>query len=580
MTASPFRDRNADRRVAGLLLLGLVVLFGGVYVAGYFFTSDKVPRGTTVAGVDIGGLHPVSAETKLRAELGPRTKEPVVVSAEGRRARVEPKKAGLAVDYAASVEQAGAGRTWNPARMWDYFSGGDDDLDAVVEIDDAKLGAVIERFAEKVEKKPVEGTVTFRNGQAKPRFPEAGKQVDVEGAAEAVRSAFLATDDVVALPVDEIEPEVSDEEVREAMDDFANPAMSAPVIFELDGENVVVRPDAYAAALSMKAKGGALVPKLAEKRLLRAVTPAVKRVALAPRNATVRLVGGQPTVVPGRSGVTFDRKQVTGRFLSLVVQRGAERTMKVKSVVDRPDFTTAEARGLDIEEVVSSFTTEFPHSDYRNTNLGRAAELVTGTVLKPGETFSLNETVGERTAANGFTKGYIIDDGVYKEDFGGGVSQVATTLFNAAFFAGLEDVEHKPHSFYIDRYPIGREATVAWGAVDLQFKNDTPHGVLVEAWIDPSTPSSYGQMNVRMWSTKYWDITAGKSDRYDITKEKTRYIQGDKCVPNDGYGGFDIDVFRYFRRAGSSEIVRKETMHTTYTPSDTVVCGKRPDKKR
>ena len=79
-----------------------------------------------------------------------------------------------------------------------------------------------------------------------------------------------------------------------------------------------------------------------------------------------------------------------------------------------------------------------------------------------------------------------------------------------------------------------------------------------------------------MWSTKYWDITAGVSDRYNVTKEETRYIQGKNCVPHEGYGGFDIDVYRYFRRHGSDELVRKETMHTKYTPSDTVVCGREP----
>ncbi|MGH3369160.1 MAG: VanW family protein, partial [Nocardioidaceae bacterium] len=147
--------------------------------------------------------------------------------------------------------------------------------------------------------------------------------------------------------------------------------------------------------------------------------------------------------------------------------------------------------------------------------------------------------------------------------------------FNAAFFAGLEDVEHKPHSFYIDRYPIGREATVAWGAVDLQFKNDTPYGVLIEAWIKPSSDFSNGEMHVRFWSTDYWDISAGVSDRYNITEEKTRYIEGDQCVPHEGYGGFDIDVFRYFRRDGSDDLLRTETMHTTYLPSDSVVCRKK-----
>jgi vancomycin resistance protein YoaR len=189
----------------------------------------------------------------------------------------------------------------------------------------------------------------------------------------------------------------------------------------------------------------------------------------------------------------------------------------------------------------------------------------------------MNDTVGERTAENGFTKGFIISNGVYKEDFGGGVSQVATTLFNAAFFAGLEDVEHKAHSFYIDRYPIGREATVVWGAVDLKFKNNTPHGILIQSWIEPSSTSSSGSMNVRFWSTKTWDITTGVSDRYNITEEETRYIDSPECVANSGYGGFDIDVYRYFRRPGSDALVRKETLTTTYTPSDTVVCGKDPN---
>src|SRR5690606_8421626 len=143
-------------------------------------------------------------------------------------------------------------------------------------------------------------------------------------------------------------------------------------------------------------------------------------------------------------------------------------------------------------------------------------------ILKPGEVFSLNDTVGERTRENGFTEGFVISDGILVEDLGGGVSQMATTLFNAMFFAGLEDVEHKPHSFYIDRYPLGREATVAWGAIDLRFENDTPHGVLIYANVKPSTPSSQGVVTVSMYSTKYWDITTTTSDRYNFTEEETR----------------------------------------------------------
>ena len=577
MSDLPSQDRTADRRTITLLLVGLVVLFGGLYAAGYAFTGDKIPRGTTVEGVGIGGMRPAAARAELEEQLGPRAEEPVVLVAEGSRSRITPVEAGLSVDYEASVARAGGERSWHPGRMWDYFTGGED-LDAVVTVDEDSLRKALDPLVKKVAQKPVEGDIKFVRGRTRPRLPEVGRQLDREAAAAAVSGTFLAEDERVAqVSVREVEPEISRKAVRTAMKQFARPAMSAPVTLVLGDEDVVVRPKAYSRALSMKAEDGALVPAVHKKKLMAAIRPSMRTVALDPEPATVRLVDGEPRVVPGKAGVTFDPDEVVEAFPDLVTARGGKRTLEVEAVVDRPDFTTKDARGLGIKEVVSSFTTQFPHSDYRNVNLGRAAELVNGTVLKPGETFSMNDTVGERTAENGFTKGYIISNGVYKEDYGGGVSQVATTLFNAAFFAGLEDVEHKPHSFYIDRYPIGREATVVWGAVDLRFKNDTPYGILIQSWVDPSTPSSSGEMNVRFWSTKYWDISTGVSDRYNRTEEETRYIDSDECVPHDGYGGFDIDVYRYFRRPGSDEIVRRQTMTTTYTPSDTVICGKDPD---
>jgi vancomycin resistance protein YoaR len=291
-----------------------------------------------------------------------------------------------------------------------------------------------------------------------------------------------------------------------------------------------------------------------------------------PQDATVRIVDGRPRVVPGKKGVTVDRARVVATFLGLVVAEDGERRLRLPTRVTQPDFTTAEARALGVRELVSEFTTYYPHADYRNVNIGRAAELVDGTLLLPGETFSLNGTVGERTAANGFTKGFVISNGIFKEDYGGGVSQVATTTFNAAFFAGLEDVEHKPHSFYIDRYPVGREATVAWPTVDLRFRNDTDHGVLIETRHTPSSWSGSGAITVRMWSTKVWDIEARTSGRYAYTSPDTRRLTGEECIPNEGYSGFQVDVTRVFRRHGETAVVRTESMHTTYTPSDTVIC--------
>ena len=186
--------------------------------------------------------------------------------------------------------------------------------------------------------------------------------------------------------------------------------------------------------------------------------------------------------------------------------------------------------------------------------------------------------MGERTKANGFTEGYVVSDGIFKKDLGGGVSQIATTTFNAMFFAGLKDVEHKPHSVFIDRYPVGREATVAWPSVDLKFTNDTPYGVLIVADVRKSTPSEQGAATVSMYSTKTWDITAGVGSKTRITQPDTRTLRTEDCEEFDGTTGFDIDVFRYFRRPGSEAIVRTEKFHTTYIAGDNVRCEPPPKR--
>ena len=203
-------------------------------------------------------------------------------------------------------------------------------------------------------------------------------------------------------------------------------------------------------------------------------------------------------------------------------RRGARRPRR-RPPPTEPELTTAEAEALGIVEPISEFTTNYPIAQYRLVNIGRASELINGTLVLPGETFSLNGTVGERTAENGFVKGFIIDGGQFREDFGGGVSQVATTTFNAVFFAGLEDVEHKPHSFYISRYPAGREATVAWPTVDLKFRNDSDTGVLMQYIHSP------GEITVRFWGTKAYDeIRSVSSERYELhdRRDEVRGLRG------------------------------------------------------
>jgi vancomycin resistance protein YoaR len=200
--------------------------------------------------------------------------------------------------------------------------------------------------------------------------------------------------------------------------------------------------------------------------------------------------------------------------------------------------------------------------------------LINGTLLKPGVVFSLNQIVGERTKANGFTEGFIIKDGRFRKDLGGGVSQSATTTFNAMFFAGLKDVFHKPHGLFIDRYPAGREATVAWPSVDLKFQNDTKYGVLVQAYIVKGTPSRKGSITVKMWSTKTYDkIVATAPDKSNFKNGREVTDDSPKCEPSSSVPGFDVRYQRLFYQNG--DVVRRENFFWRYAPTDKVTCKKK-----
>ena len=563
------REREGGRAVL-FVLFGLALLCGGAYVAAYFAAGDKVPRGTTIEGVAVGGRTLDGAVRRLEEGLGERADEPLVITAGSVEREIAPGDAGLSVDYAASVADAGAQRSWSPEWLWDFFTGGED-LEAVTTVDEPTMTTFLGSLATETDTAAKEGAVRFLKGRFAISDARTGEALDAEAASAALAAAYLTETDDVDLAMVTTQPDIDASDVRAAVDGFANPAMSGAVTLTFGDAGVLLAPGDYAAALSLVPEGGKLVPSLDTARLDALMSGRVAGSG-APVDASVALVDGVPRVTPSSPGVTYRPESVHAGFLELVTRPEGRRQLAVESTVAQPAFTTKDARALQITEQVSTFTTYFPYAEYRNTNLGRAAELVDGTVLKPGETFSLNGTVGERTAANGFTEGFIISDGIFKEELGGGVSQMATTTFNAAFFAGLEDVEHKPHSFYIDRYPVGREATVAWGAIDLRFGNDTPYGVLVSAQVTPSTPSSSGVVTVSIYSTKYWDITTTTGERTNVTSPDTRTLRTEDCYPNTGYGGFDIDIVRYFRRAGESALDRAETMSTSYTPSDTVIC--------
>lgn len=556
----------------------LTVGIGGLYLAALLLTGGEIEAGTTVRGVDIGGLTRQEAARKLEQQLvesGPRK---LAVQVGDRRGAVDPRQAGLTFDIQETLDRAASAGADPVSVIGGLFHSGGD-LEPVVRIDEDKARAAVGKLAGTLDEKVRDGAVSFTEGRVEQIAPRTGYALDVDAAIGALRAPFLrgAADSVTVLPARETKPRVTAEETRRAVREFAQPAMSAPVTLTAGGKRLTITPTVLGEYLTMRPDDtGRLTPKLDSKglRAAPAVTGALNGLPTTPRNARLGLEGDKVVVAAdARPGTEITDKALSKAVLPLLTKSDAARTGEVTTRQIQPEVTRESAARLGLTEKMSSFTVDFEPAAYRTTNVGRAVELINGSVVMPNETWSFNRTVGERTKANGFVEGVMILDDQYTKAPGGGVSAVATTVFNAMFFAGVKPVEYGAHSFYIERYPEGREATVAWGSLDLRFSNDSGKAVYIQA---ESTDTS---VTVTFLGTKKYDeITSVKGPRTSVQQSAKKVSTAEKCVPQTPLEGFDVTVERVFSNDGRE--VRREPFRTHYTPRDEITCEEGPRERQ
>ena len=553
-----------QRRRRVFVLLGFpLVLLAAVYVTDLIVTSGKVPRGVTAAGVPLGGLAPDEAEDRLRDVVGPRSEEPIPVTVGALDAEVTPRSIDLQVDARATVARAG-GQPLNPiTRLTSFFV--ETPVGIVSSVDDQALTATLEVLADDVAEDPVEGSIDFVDGEPVAADPESGQRLDVDAAA-GVLIRDWALGETVNLPMAELEPSTTAADVEAAMRDFAAPAVSAPVI--IDAENAtraILSEQTIASALSFEVEDGRLEPTIDTTTVVDALRPQLEASEVPGRNADIDFTVSPPAKIPEQAARRVDY-DATLEDLLPVLTSDDDRELEAVYVTEPATFTMAQLDGLGPVEVIGEFQTGGFASD-SGKNIRRAAEQIDGIVVRPGETFSLNEATNPRNAAAGYVEAGIIRNGRPARGVGGGVSQLATTLFNAAYFAGMDDVEHHEHSYYISRYPPGREATVFGDVLDVKFRNDGPTSVQIQTeW----TPSA---VTVRLVGIKRYEVTSSQSSRSRPTSPQTITIpEGEACSASGGASGFTITDTRTLRDIASGE-TREESHTVTYDPIPRVICG-------
>ncbi|MEU0203319.1 MULTISPECIES: VanW family protein [unclassified Streptomyces] len=548
----------------------LAVGVGGLYLAGLVLTGGEIDSGTTVRGVEIGGLSRAEAVRKLERRLGAVGARELTVKVGDRTGTVDPRRAGLSYDLQETVDRAA--RTGNdPVGVFEGFFRSGGAVEPVVRLDEGKARAALGQLAKDLDQKVREGAVGFDGGRVKQVAPRTGYALDVDAAVAPLRASFLRGDAaaVTALPARETRPEVTAEEVRRAVRTFAEPAVSAPVTLTAAGRRFTVGPDVLGEHLAMRPDdGGRLIPELDAKglRAASAVAGPLDEVTTTAENARLRADGDRAVVTEDAvAGREVTDKALGKAVLPLLTRSGADREGEVEVRGIQPEVTRENAAELGLTEKMSSFTVHFEPAEYRTKNIGRAVELINGSLVRPDETWSFNRTVGERTEENGFVEGIIILDDKFTKASGGGVSAVATTVYNALFFAGVKPVEHGAHSFYIERYPEGREATVAWGSLDLRFTNDSGKAIYIQAEsTDTSVTVSF------LGTRKYDEIKSVKGPRTEVKKPEKKVSDDKECVPQTPLEGFDVTVERVFYDGGRE--VKREPFRTHYTPRDEIVC--------
>ena len=563
----PGPDRRRSRR--GLWIgAGAVAVLGVAYLGLVAGTGDGLPRGTTVSGVDVGGLSEQQAVATLQSRLGPRATADLDAVVGSNHEAIVPADAGLTFDATATVAGV-SGRIWNPLTLLTQFTGGPT-LDPVVAVDDAKMAAAVKAVAADQDTPAQEPQIVLTGTTPTLTAGTNGTVVDQAAATSAITAAYLHTDSVT-LPLVEARPTVTPEAADTALA-AARRAVSAPVTVQVGAISATIPPAALATALTYKVENAALTPVLDGDVLRSAIAPAVASEEVPGRDATFDVSSGKPVVVPSKVGHGVNPDALASSVLTVLGADAGSRQVTATLGTIPPKLTTEQAKALGVVELMSSFRQHFPYAAYRVQNIGQAAKSINRTLLLPGQTFSLNDTLGERTVANGYTKGYVVGPGgVFKEDLGGGVSTSATTTWTAAFYAGLQRIHTQAHSIWISRYRPGLEATVAWGSFDMSFRNDTPHAVFI------TTIMRNTSLTVQMWGTKVYDrIEAVSGPRYDVRPFTTIYDATPTCHAQGGEPGFGIDVYRVLYKGGVE--VKREKITTRYKPGPEVICHADPSK--
>jgi vancomycin resistance protein YoaR len=563
----PPRRRGDGWLWFALAVITLVVLgIAGGITSFYRSYEGRIYPNVSIQGIAVGEMTPEQAESALRLRYAAFLRQPVVITYGDRRWTPTLDELGMTFDFRGAVDAAyNAGRGHGViddarqiAAIWQHGL----DVPLHVSYDETRAQAYLMQLAREIERAPADAQVRLDGAQVAIVGAVIGRQVLVDATLAQVSQqlqAFVPT--TIPLQTREIPPRLDDATVAAARAQIET-ILQGPLTLQV-GKNeyewtVADLADMIIINRVPSAEGDRIAVTLDQDmiaRRIRQIADETEKPGTRPRVAWNN--GDLKITRPGKPGLRLDEGHA--RDMVIAAAMGRDRTLDLPMVPTDPPVTEANLHQLGIRELVSIGKSDFTGSAaYRVHNIGVGMQLLNGLLIAPGEEFSFNKSIGQINAANGFVEGAAIIRNRTQQEFGGGICQDSTTMFRAAFWAGLPITERWGHSFYIswyDKYALGPrgngpglDATIFTGGPDLKFVNDTGAWLLIQAWSDPKT----GVAQIELYGTKPNRTVDLTHKVYDHVPAPTEPVfVADPKVPrgtikhtDKARGGMTIDVYR------------------------------------
>ncbi len=584
--------RSARRRGGRSGLLAVVLLAAAIavvaaagYGALYALAFDKVPRNTTMAGVDLGGASYQQASDRIRAATAAVASRPVALTGSGVTGTVVPAAAGLTVDVRASVVVAAPVTSRDPRDLLNGLIAGPRRLDPVLGVDRVKLAAALAPVAKAYSRPVREGSVQLVGSRPQSVLPQPGQALDVARTAAAVIRSVERAEPTATVVTAVLSPRTTAAQVNQVVRGIVPKLLSGPIALRAGGRTARLSTALLGDHTSFTAQGSAgtagntssagitssaLVLR-EDAAGLRAQSPNPLAPLESPaRDAGFTVSGVTAAVRPEVDGVAVSAADLSAAVAQAGAATGGGRSVPVATTITRPRVTTAALQALGVQQVTGAFTGTYSYAPGLATNLGRAAARLNGQTVAAGATLSLNHLLGQRTRAAGYVDGPVLRGNRYDSDVGGGVGTAATVLYDAVYAAGWGIVAHTPERVWSGSGPPGRDATISWPGIDLVVRNDTPAPAYLQAELVAASPFSPGTMTVRVLSRPWWTVGGGASGRSAVVARSTVIDDSPSCLPRPGSDGFTITDRRIRSHPGADR--EYYVFITHYRPSPAVVC--------